>query len=71
VPLRHTAGLRDGLQPFELPFALKPFSVALFWHPRLDADPAQRWLRALLREVCGEPGETAPPTAAASRRRTR
>jgi len=30
--------------------------VSLLWHPRLDADPAHRWLRACVREVCaGQP----------------
>lgn len=53
VPARHTAGLREGMHAFELPFALPAFTVSMLWHPRLDADPAHRWLRGLLREVCG------------------
>jgi hypothetical protein len=24
----------------------------MLWHPRMDADPAHRWLRECLREVC-------------------
>jgi DNA-binding transcriptional LysR family regulator len=27
-------------------------TISLFWHPRLDADPAHRWLRDHVREVC-------------------
>lgn len=54
VPERHTAALRDGLHGFTLPFALEPFTVSLLWHPRLEADPAHRWLRACVREVCAE-----------------
>jgi DNA-binding transcriptional LysR family regulator len=53
VPERHTASLREGLVSFALPFRTQPFTVSLLWHPRLDADPAHRWLRSLMREVCG------------------
>jgi DNA-binding transcriptional LysR family regulator len=63
VPERHTAALRDGLHSFALPVATPPLTVSLMWHPRLDADAAHRWLRALVRQVCLarlEPGETAP-----------
>ncbi|MCF8969775.1 LysR family transcriptional regulator, partial [Pseudomonas carnis] len=42
-----------GLHCFELPVTLPPFTVAMLWHPRQDADLAHRWLRACLREVCG------------------
>lgn len=54
VPERHTEGLRSGLQVFELPLPLQPFTVAMLWHPRLEADPAQRWLRGCVREVCAQ-----------------
>ena len=64
VPERHTAGLRQGLRCFDLPLALPPFTVSLLWHPRMEADPAHRWLRSLVREVCGEPAT--PGEAAAS-----
>eukprot|EP01030_Chromulinospumella_sphaerica_P014619 gene14619-14416_t len=53
VPEAHTAGLRDGLVSFPLPAPTQPFTVSMLWHPRLDADPAHRWLRGCLREVCG------------------
>lgn len=54
VPERHTAALRSGLHTFALPFAAPELTVSLLWHPRLDADPAHRWLRQCVREVCGE-----------------
>ncbi|KAA0941720.1 LysR family transcriptional regulator [Pseudomonas sp. ANT_H14] len=54
VPERHTSGLRDGLYSFALPVELPVFSVAMLWHPRLDADLAHRWLRGCLREVCAQ-----------------
>lgn len=57
VPERYSAALRDDLRAFDLPLPLAPFTISLLWHPRLDADPAHRWLRACLKEVCGQ----APP----------
>jgi len=53
VPERHTGNLRAGLHSFPLPVAVPEFTVSLLWHPRLDADPAHRWLRSLVREACG------------------
>lgn len=53
VPERYTGPLRDGLTCFPLPFALPEVTISLMWHPRLDADPAHRWLRECVREVCG------------------
>jgi DNA-binding transcriptional LysR family regulator len=55
VPERHTAELRRDMFSFPLPFAVPEFTVSLLWHPRLDADPAHRWLRSCVREVCTEP----------------
>jgi DNA-binding transcriptional LysR family regulator len=54
VPERHTANLRAGMHSFALPLSLPAFTVAMLWHPRLDADPVHRWLRDCLREVCSE-----------------
>ena len=31
----------------EPPLKLEPYAVNLIWHPRVDADPAHRWLRGL------------------------
>ena len=56
VPERHTTSQRLGMHSLALPVVMPEFSVALFWHPRLDADPAHRWLRGLVREVCATPG---------------
>lgn len=53
VPERYSAHQRAGLHSFALPLALPEFTVAMLWHPRLDADLAHRWLRGCLREVCG------------------
>lgn len=53
VPERYTGTLREGLFTFALPVKLAPLTISLLWHPRLDADPAHRWLRGLVKEVCG------------------
>jgi DNA-binding transcriptional LysR family regulator len=70
VPEKHTRGLCEGLLVFPVPLPLPGFTVSLFWHPRLDADPAHRWLRSLVHDVCGDAasrdnrldnGTTVPP----------
>lgn len=61
VPERYTFHQREGLHRFELPVALPTFTVAMLWHPRLDADLAHRWLRGCLREVCAEQVQSALP----------
>jgi DNA-binding transcriptional LysR family regulator len=58
VPERHTASLRAGLHAFALPVPVPAITVSLLWHPRMDADPAHRWLRECVRGVCvDEPTE--------------
>ncbi|HEY7379347.1 MAG TPA: LysR family transcriptional regulator [Steroidobacteraceae bacterium] len=58
VPQRHTGNLRAGMHSFRLPVPVPEVTVALLWHPRLDADPAHRWLRACVRDVCaGQRGD--------------
>ncbi|MFO0575241.1 MAG: LysR substrate-binding domain-containing protein [Polyangia bacterium] len=52
VPDRHTADLRGGMSCFTLPVPTREFTVSMLWHPRMDADPAHKWLRACLRQVC-------------------
>jgi DNA-binding transcriptional LysR family regulator len=55
VPERHTGNLRAGMLSFPLPVAMPEFTVSLLWHPRLDADPAHRWLRGCVRDACLSP----------------
>jgi DNA-binding transcriptional LysR family regulator len=52
VPERHTEHLREGLHSFTLPMPMAQINVSLLWHPRLDGDPAHRWLRGCVREAC-------------------
>jgi DNA-binding transcriptional LysR family regulator len=56
VPGRHTAGLRAGMHSFPLPIDVPEITVSLLWHPRLDGDPAHRWLRGCVRDVCADRG---------------
>lgn len=53
APERHTEALREGMFSFAIPAPERRFTVSMLWHPRLDADPAHRWLRARVRDVCG------------------
>lgn len=52
VPERHTETLREAMFSFPIPAPTTAFTVSMLWHPRLDADPAHRWLRGCLRDVC-------------------
>lgn len=52
VPARHTEALRAGMHSFPLPVSVPEMTVSLLWHPRMEADPAHRWLRGLVRDVC-------------------
>lgn len=40
-----------GIRWFPVPAALPEVEVRLLWHARLDADPAQRWLRDTIRHA--------------------
>jgi DNA-binding transcriptional LysR family regulator len=67
VPERHTGNLRAGMHGFPLPVATPAITVSLHWHPRMDSDPAHRWLRGCIRDVCAEQlasSSTPQPSAA-------
>jgi DNA-binding transcriptional LysR family regulator len=40
------------MHSFPLPVSTPEVTVSLLWHPRLDADPAHRWLRGQVRDAC-------------------
>jgi DNA-binding transcriptional LysR family regulator len=63
VPERHTEALRAGMHSFPLPVAVPEIMVSLLWHPRLDADPAHRWVRGCVRDVCTEQHTRSTDTA--------
>lgn len=52
VPERQTGKLRDGMFSFPLPFPVAEITISLLWHPRMDADPAHRWLRGVVLDTC-------------------
>jgi DNA-binding transcriptional LysR family regulator len=54
VPERHTGKLRAGMHSFPLPVPMPEITISLLWHPRLDGDPAHRWLRGCVRDACAE-----------------
>jgi DNA-binding transcriptional LysR family regulator len=64
VPERHTGNLLAGMHCFPLPLQTPSLTISMLWHPRLDADPAHKWLRGCVREIC-----TAPKSPDLSRRR--
>lgn len=37
---------------FELPIETRRITVSQMWHPRSEVDPAHRWLRQVMRDVC-------------------
>ncbi len=37
---------------FELPVRVEGITLSQMWHPRAEADPAHRWLRQFMLEVC-------------------
>jgi DNA-binding transcriptional LysR family regulator len=46
---------RLGLRAFAMPVPLAPVDVVQAWPPRLDNDPAHRWLRQTIKQVCAAP----------------
>ncbi len=43
-----------GWRSFALPVPTAGITVSQMWHPRMEPDPAHRWLRELVRAVCRE-----------------
>jgi len=42
----------SGIRSFDIPVRMPDFAISAMWHPRLDADPAQRWFRQEVIAVC-------------------
>jgi DNA-binding transcriptional LysR family regulator len=55
MPERYARIVNDGLgtQIVALPFATSDVDIYLYWHASVDADPANVWLRGLLRGALG------------------
>lgn len=58
-----------GLRLLPPPLPLEPYPLHLLWHPRLEDEPASRWLREVFVRAAAEAAPEAP--AAAPRRRRR
>jgi DNA-binding transcriptional LysR family regulator len=54
VPERHSGNLRADMYSFPLPVPTPEITVSMLWHPRMDADPAHRWLRGCVWAVCSK-----------------
>lgn len=52
VPEAYTYSLQEGMCSFALPVRMPPLGICLLWHPRVGSDPAHRWLRQCVVEVC-------------------
>jgi len=42
----------EAMQSLPLPVQTDAITVCQMWHPRMDADPAHRWLRGMVRTAC-------------------
>jgi DNA-binding transcriptional LysR family regulator len=51
VPARLALSLPEALLACPLPVAVPGFDYGMIWHPRGDASPALRWLRAMIRRL--------------------
>jgi DNA-binding transcriptional LysR family regulator len=49
--LSRAAGV-DEISTFSLPVPTPEIVISAIWHPRMDADPAHRWLRNTVTETC-------------------
>lgn len=65
LPRRFLARFGDTLDLFEPPLPVARFAMSLFWHPRMRADPAHRWLRGLVAEAARGRGAARAPAAPA------
>ncbi|MFO0675806.1 MAG: LysR family transcriptional regulator [Polyangiaceae bacterium] len=52
IARRYEASL--GLRILEVPLKLRPYALSLVWHPRVDADPGQRFLRDVFARAASE-----------------
>jgi LysR family transcriptional activator of mexEF-oprN operon len=53
-----------------LPVEVKGFDVVMLWHARTDTDPAQRWIRELVRDASGRESENPRPAMLSHSRAT-
>lgn len=58
-----------GLRLVEPPLPLAPYSLHLLWHPRMEEDPANRWLREVFVRAAAEAAPDAPAAGPGTRGR--
>lgn len=63
----HALAPRLGLRVLDAPLRLEPYGLNLLWHPRLEHEPANAWLRDVFVRAARE--ATPEPARRASRRR--
>jgi DNA-binding transcriptional LysR family regulator len=51
LPRRFLERFRTVLEIYATPLVLPPFQMILFWHPRMQTDPAHKWLRNQLTQA--------------------
>lgn len=56
------------LSAFELPVPTQHITISQMWHPRFERDPAHRWLRGVVLEVCRSATQHLPRTRDSSAR---
>jgi DNA-binding transcriptional LysR family regulator len=71
LPERVARAVPEGLVFREPPLTLTGFVMSQLWHARHDDEPAHRWLRRLIAEVCAETPRGRPRRTPAARRRER
>lgn len=52
LSLPNTLARQFDLQLFELPFAVAPLELHLYWHKSADRDQANQWMRGLILQSC-------------------
>lgn len=58
--LGNVGRLGMAFRAFPLPVSLSPIDIVQAWHPRLDNDPAHRWLRRMVKDACAAAPEDDP-----------
>jgi DNA-binding transcriptional LysR family regulator len=56
------------LSAFELPVPTQHITISQMWHPRFERDPAHRWLRGVVLEVCRSETQRLPRSRDSSAR---
>lgn len=60
LPSRFLQRFRTSLEFFPPPLALSPFQMKLFWHPRMQTDPAHAWLRKQVMQATSSQRKSEP-----------